>query len=107
MQMCASGIDPEIALTRFDIEPAVDTTIQVDGVLTLSRHRSDRLLFPGSGIEHHHVRLGHPDQAGDGAIRIDKGIIVHIHLVHAAIVGELAGLRVVAGQIGGPVTADP
>ena len=48
-----------------------------------------------------------PDQAGDLAVRGNQGIVVQINVGHAAVARELAGFRVVNGQVGPRIAADP
>jgi len=101
------SFDAEIARARFDVEPAVAALAQVKRAAPRGDFRPHRLRPAGFGIEDHHVRPRHPDEAGDRAVAGGQRVIIHVHVVHPAIMSEYSGSGIVAGQIGGPITADP
>ena len=50
---------------------------------------------------------GHLHQRGDGSIAAHEGVVVHIDIVHPSVADELATNRIVTGQVGCGVAADP
>jgi len=101
------ALDAKVSHARPDTQSPIDPLQQVDRLLSRRSHRPDDLFLLCPGIKDDNMRAGHSNQAGDCTIGVYQRESIHVDRVHSAIMDEPFACRVIAGQVGHAITADP